>query len=290
MTHISILGCGWLGLPLAKDLLGNGFSVKGSTTSTDKISVLDNLGIEAFLINLTPPDSYRDFSKGEGAETAKKDVSYQNEINGDIIGFLNNSGILIIDIPPKLRGSENENFVSKIETLIPFIEKSSVKKVLFVSSTSVYADNDSVITEETLPQPDTESGKQLVQAELLLQNNSNFETTILRFGGLIGENRHPIRFLAGRKGVENPKSPINFIHQKDCIGIIQKIIETDCWNEIFNAVTPFHPTREDYYTQKAVELNLALPEFNNEKVSVGKVILSEKIERVLEYQFIKTSL
>jgi nucleoside-diphosphate-sugar epimerase len=188
-------------------------------------------------------------------------------------------------------------FVSKIETLIPFIEKSSVKKVLFVSSTSVYADDPSPesstmlrVTEEAKPQPDTESGKQLVQAELLLQNNSNFETTILRFGGLIGEDRHPIRFLAGRKGVENPKGPINFIHQTDCIGIIQKIIEKDSWNETFNAVTSFHPTREDYYTQKAVELNLALPEFNQEKTSLGKVILSEKIERILEYQFIKTSL
>jgi nucleoside-diphosphate-sugar epimerase len=285
MTNISILGCGWLGLPLAKALLENGFSVKGSTTSTDKISVLDNLGIEAFLISISA-----------------------NEIQGDTVGFLENSEILIIDIPPKLRGSENGpatalrmEFASKIETLIPFIEKSSVKKVLFVSSTSVYADDPSTlacpeldeglrVTEETTPQPDTESGKQLALAELLLQNNSNFETTILRFGGLIGDDRHPIRFLAGRKGIENPKSPINFIHQTDCIGIIQKIIEKDSWNETFNAVTPFHPTREDYYTQKAVELNLVLPEFNHEKVSVGKVILSEKIERVLGYQFIKTSL
>jgi nucleoside-diphosphate-sugar epimerase len=278
MTKISILGCGWLGLPLAKVLLKNGFSVKGSTTSTDKIYLLENSGIEPFLISLSA-----------------------NEIQGDIVGFLENSEILIIDIPPKLRRAEKDpspeasgalrmEFVSKIQTLIPFIEKSSVKKVLFVSSTSVYADNDSVITEETLPQPDTESGKQLVQAKTLLQNNSNFETTILRFGGLIGDDRHPIRFLAGRKGIENPKSPINFIHQTDCIGIIQKIIERDCWNETFNAVTPFHPTREDYYTQKAVELNLALPEFNHEKVSVGKVILSEKIERILGYQFIKTSL
>jgi nucleoside-diphosphate-sugar epimerase len=281
MTNVSILGCGWLGLPLAKVLLENGFSVKGSTTSTDKISVFENSGIEAFLISLSA-----------------------NEIQGDIVGFLENSEILIIDIPPKLRGSEKDpspeasgalrmEFVSKIETLIPFIENSSVKKVLFVSSTSVYADDPSTalrVTEETIPQPDTESGKQLVQAELLLQNNANFETTILRFGGLIGEDRHPIRFLAGRKGVENPKGPINFIHQTDCIGIIQKIIEKDSWNETFNAVTPFHPTREDYYTQKAIELNLALPEFNHGKVSVGKVILSEKIERVLGYQFIKTSL
>jgi len=50
MTQISILGYGWLGLPLAKVLLENGFSVKGSTTSVEKISVLENSGIQPYLI------------------------------------------------------------------------------------------------------------------------------------------------------------------------------------------------------------------------------------------------
>ena len=34
---IGIIGCGWLGLPLAKLFLKNGFLVKGSTTSKEKI-------------------------------------------------------------------------------------------------------------------------------------------------------------------------------------------------------------------------------------------------------------
>jgi 3-hydroxyisobutyrate dehydrogenase-like beta-hydroxyacid dehydrogenase len=50
MTKISILGCGWLGLPLAKVLVKNGFSVKGSTTTQDKILVLKQLGVDPFLI------------------------------------------------------------------------------------------------------------------------------------------------------------------------------------------------------------------------------------------------
>ena len=52
MTKISILGCGWLGVPLAKALIGNGFSVKGSTTSTGKLLPLENIGIASFLIEL----------------------------------------------------------------------------------------------------------------------------------------------------------------------------------------------------------------------------------------------
>ena len=147
-----------------------------------------------------------------------------------------------------------------------------------------------MVTEETEPNPDTESGKQLVQAEQLLQSNTNFKTTILRFGGLIGEDRHPIHFLAGRKNLDNPKAPINLIHQEDCIGIILKIIELNCWGKTFNAAAPFHPTRKEYYSQKAIEFNLALPEFNSESPTFGKTISSDKVENVLRYTFAKPNL
>ncbi len=266
MTKISILGCGWLGSPLAKALIKNGFTVKGSTTSVDKISLLENSGIQAFLIALTA-----------------------EEIQGNIVGFLENSEILIIDIPPKLKGIEKGSFVQKIKKLIPFIEKSAIEKIIFVSATSVYRDDNSIVTEDTTPQPDTESGKQLLQTEQLLLNNTNFKTTVLRFGGLIGENRHPVHFLAGRKNIENPEAPINLIDQVDCIDLIIKLIDhtepDEVWNETFNAVSTFHPTREEYYTQKAIEFHLALPEFNHSKPSMGKTISSEKLIRVLDYDF-----
>jgi nucleoside-diphosphate-sugar epimerase len=267
MTQISILGCGWLGLPLAKALLENGFAVNGSTTSTDKLLVLQNSGIQPYLIALS-----------------------ENETVGNLNDFLDNSKILIIDVPPKLRGSDKENFVSKIGNLIPFIEKSSVENVLFISSTSVYSENNSVVTEETTAYPETESGRQLLEAEQFLQSNPNFKTTILRFGGLISEDRHPIKFLAGKTNLDSPNAPINLIHQDDCIGIIQKIIELNSWNETFNAVTPFHPSRKEYYTQKAVDLNLELPEFNVENSSFGKTISSSKIETILGYVFVKPNL
>lgn len=272
MTQISILGCGWLGLPLAKALLENGFSVNGSTTSVDKLSVMENSGIKAFQIELL-----------------------ETKIQGEVNCFLENSKILIIDIPPKLRGIPKEDFVGKIEKLIPSVEKSSVENVLFISSTSVYGEANLIVTEETELNPDTESGRQLVKSEQLLQRNSNFKTTILRFGGLIGEDRHPIKFLAGKKNIENPNAPINLIHREDCIGIILEILrqaQNDKleWNETFNAVTPFHPGRKEYYTQKAVDLNLELPEFNAENSHFGKTVSSLKIETILGYSFVKPKL
>jgi len=269
MTQISILGCGWLGLPLAKKLIEEGHSVKGSTTSENKLSILENAGINPFLVTLE-----------------------SESVSESIHDFLAKSEILIIDIPPKLRGNNADSsdsskkiFVEKIRTLIPFIEKSTVNKVLFVSSTSVYGDDNELIDEETIPNPETESGKQLLLAEAILHNNQNFKTTILRFGGLIGEDRHPVKFLAGKENLENPDAPVNLIHQIDCISIIEEIINQSKWNEVFNAVAPFHPTREEYYTRKAIEQNLTLPKFSTEKSNIKKVISSEKITNTLGHQF-----
>jgi nucleoside-diphosphate-sugar epimerase len=266
MTQISILGCGWLGLPLAKALLKKGFRIKGSTTSMGKIPLLKTMGIEPFIVQLE-----------------------EEKISESTTDFLLDSQVLIINIPPKLRGNSTENFVTKITRLIPFIENSTIEKVLFVSSTSVYGENNLQVSKATPLNPDSEGGRQLATVESLLQKNSSFKTTILRFGGLIGEDRNPVRFLSGRENIENPEAPINLIHQEDCIGIIEKIIELDSWNETYNAVTPFHPTRKEYYTQKAIDLNLALPKFVASNSVVGKTILSDTLNS-LQYSFIKPTL
>lgn len=263
MPKISILGCGWLGLPLAKSLLSKNHSIKTSTTSPEKMEKLENLGLNPFLISIS-------------------DV-----IEGDISGFLNDTEILIVDIPPNLRTNENDDFTAKIKNLIPEIEKFSILKVLYVSATSVYDDDESfsIITEETPENPVTESGKQLLNAEKALFESKKFQTTSLRFGGLYGEERHPIYYLSGKTGIANPEAPINLIGLYDCIGIIEKIIEKDAWNQVFNGVNPQHPSRKDYYNGKASSLGLPLVGFDESKISVGKIIDNKKVEEILGYKY-----
>ena len=274
MKKVSILGCGWLGLPLAKALLENDFDVKASTTSDNKKELLENQGIPHYEIAL--------------------EIDTNSKM---LVPFLEESELLIIAIPPKLRGKNKDysdanknSFVSKIENLLPFIEQSTVKKVLFISSTAVYGETNTSVTEETPTAPVTESGRQLVEIENLLLNQTDFKTTILRFGGLIGPDRNPARFLAGKENMPNPDAAVNLIELDDCLGIILKIIEKQAWGTIYNAVTPNHPTRKDYYTQKAIEAGLVPPTFDEEKASIGKTILSDKLIRELEYHFLKLDL
>ena len=256
------MGCGWLGLPLAKAFIEDGYLVSGTTTSANKLGTLQKEGITPFLISLS-----------------------EEKIEGNISGFLADAEVLVINIPPKLRGGNKENYIKKMQLLFESVKVAKIKKVIFVSSTSVYGNIEGEVTVETMPQPNTESGKQLLVSENLFKNTPELRTTIIRFGGLIGPDRHPVTMLSGRKALNNGNHPVNLIHLNDCISIINSVIKQNWWGEIFNAVYPFHPPKKEYYFQEAAKRGLKIPEYSNTSLHLGKKIDSRRLIHVKKYVF-----
>lgn len=249
---IGIIGCGWLGLPLAKSLIQDSYLVYGSTTNKSKLAILEKEGIKPYLIILG-----------------------QNSITGSITEFLGQLDVLIINIPPGLRGNNTENYVLKMKLLHDEIVKSSIKKIMFVSSSSVYGAAEGEVTEDTLPMPVTESGRQLLEVEKIFQNDKSIQTTIIRFGGLIGPKRHPITILSGKKGLHNGNEPVNLIHLEDCIHLIKAVLENNWWDQIFNGVYPDHPWKKDYYSHMADKNLLPRPQYlASESDKSGKIVIS----------------
>lgn len=263
---IGILGCGWLGLPLALAFIEDKYVVHGSTTSEEKQVKLRKKGICPFTIMLS-----------------------DNQIKGNLTEFLKNIDTLIINVPPKSEGSNKGSYVSKMQLLCDAIETFKIKNILFVSSTSVYGDVEGEVTEETVPHPTTESSKQLLLSENIFRINPNFQTTVIRFGGLIGPNRHPITMLSGKKELANGNAAVNLIHQDDCIGIIQSVVQNDWWNETFNGVSPQHPKKKDYYTSEAQKRKLPLPSYLEKSTKKDKKINSYSLIPIKKYRF-KTSI
>ncbi|MGB5818469.1 MAG: SDR family oxidoreductase [Saonia sp.] len=261
-STIGILGCGWLGLPLAQSLLTEGYRVHGSTTSPEKLNLLKTMGIQAFLVSLGP-----------------------DTVTGDIPAFLSTVDILIINVPPKLRGGNTASFIKKMQRLLDVIKASDIKKIVFVSSTSVYGEIEGELTESTVPLPGTESGKQLLASEGLFANDDQLQTTIIRFGGLIGPTRHPITHLSGKKQLPNGNAYINLIHLEDCIRIITAIVTEGWWNELFNGVYPHHPTKKEYYTLEAQKRELLPPEYLPNDREMGKKIISNRLINVKKFDF-----
>ena len=262
--QLSIIGCGWLGLPMAKHFIAEGYTIKGSTTSEAKLKSLEEANIKGYFMRL-----------GE------------NSISGNINACLKKSETLIINIPPGLRKNPNKNHVAEITHLIKAIEISDIKSVLYISSTSVFEDEAyfPIIGGYTKPNATSNSAKQLIEIEQMLQENRNFKTTILRFGGLFDAERHPAKYLAGKKDILNPYAPINLIHKRDCIAIISKIIKNNIWEVSLNASHPNHPNKKDYYVNYCIQNHMVLPEFNTTQKSKGKVIDTSNLVQLLDYSF-----
>lgn len=259
---ISVLGCGWLGLPLAGLFVQQGHRVKGSVTSEEKLGALEEKGILPYRVT----------------------ISDQEISSNDLPGFLD-SEILIINFPPSRRPDILTYHPAQIALLIQAIHDSPVKHVIFISSTSVYPDLNKEITENETATPSKGSGKALLLAENLLLSQTHFTTTILRLGGLIGYDRMPARFLAGKKDVENGDAPINVIHQDDCLGLISALVEQDVWEDVFHAAADEHPLRRVYYTLAAEKAGLEVPTFAEGKPVCYKIINSAKIKDRLRYTF-----
>ncbi|MCB0463491.1 MAG: NAD(P)H-binding protein [Flavobacteriaceae bacterium] len=262
--QISIIGCGWLGFPLAKNLVDKGYKVKGSSTSEEKLKTISDANIEAFHIQLN-----------------------EDGIVGEYTDFLKGSETVIINIPPGLRKNPDKNHVVEIQHLVNAIETQTIKNVIYISSTSVFEDETHfpIITANSAPNATSLNGKQLITIENILKENTNFNTTIIRFGGLFDSQRHPAKYLAGRTNLSNPEAPVNLIHKEDCINIITLILRNNIWNETFNAAHPNHPTKKGYYTNYCKQHQLDLPQFNTSEKSKGKIIESTKLEQLLNYSF-----
>lgn len=259
LKKISILSCGWLGKPLALQLQSKGYSVKGARTSAAGVSELKAAGIDGYVVILSEtmvdaPEAFWD------------------------------ADILVINVPPrKERGTEPH--VLEMAVLRSKLETTGIKKVIFVSSTSVYADINNLITETNMVMPETPNGIALREVEQLLLQSPAFQTTVLRFGGLIGYDRVPTEETL-KTGRRMNDVPMNVIHRDDCIGVINSVIEKEAWGEIFNACASVHPIRYHYYRAAAEALKLDMPKKLQPLELPYKIVSSAKLKQRLGYEFI----
>ena len=257
--QISILGCGWLGFPLAQKLIEKGFKVKGSTTSTVKKSLLEKERVNAFLIDID------DLNK----TTFKQ--------------FIEGSQVVVFAIPPRRKIGDSSGFLDLLRRLFVFIQP--IQKVLLVSSTSIYPNTNDWVTEEINLLPDTQRGKLMYRVEHLFKDKFEESLTIVRMAGLIGPNRNPGKFLAGKINLPNGMAPVNLIHQDDAVGVLMKIIEEDFWGEIVNGVCSDHPSRKDYYTKVSLEFGLEVPVFLENVEMEYKLVSNKKSKVLLGYSY-----
>ena len=255
MKSVSIVGLGWLGLPLAQYLKQQGWAVKGTKQTEDDAQAMKKLGIDCYLFTLT-----------------------QSEFPSEIV----QAEALVINIPAN--ATNVAHYVVGIKRLISHGILQKVRYILFVSSSSVFPQQDGVFDEQSLTVGSDVSSQALIELETWLLS-LDITCDILRLAGLFGQARHPVKYLAGKTDLTAGSQPVNLVHLNDVIGAIELLLNNPQGQRIFNLCAPSHPTRESYYTQAAKRLGLPPPHFTKENRGIQRIIDGSKICRELGFQY-----
>lgn len=263
VSRVSILGAGWLGWPLARHLKKAGFVLKTSTTTPEKLPLLQAESLNPCLLSVA-----------EGQVQASDPTFFDTDL-------------IILNIPPSRRRPDVETwYPTQIQAIVEKARQQGVNKILFIGSTSVYGDVNTEVTEAAIPQPDTASARALLQAETLVKTYyPETASSILRMSGLIGGARKAGRFFAGKKDVPEGNAPVNLVHLEDCIGVIEAIIKQEAWGKLYNVCADDHPRKADFYTAQAIREGFEPPIFLPDATPRFKVVSNELLRRELNYDF-----
>lgn len=248
---IVIAGCGWLGKIVAGQLVKSGHEVWGSYRSSEAKEELSNLGIHPFYLDL-------------------------NQENNDF-SYLNDTDLLLVFFPPSSFQQEELAF-SNLQKILDCIPETT--RVIYSSSIGVYP-RSSGMYDETF---DTVNSPKPMLAKLEKEISTKQQATlILRLGGLIGPDRHPIFSLAGRQIESNGDSKPNLVDARDIARFIELSI-SNFTSGVYNFVAPTFQTKKEQYSSLAQKLNLNPIEFGTKEEEV-RIISMEVFNRIYEFEF-----
>ena len=252
MNSLTIIGCGWLGTLVAVDFIKKKHRVFGTTTTKNRLIELKLLGIIPILMEIH-----------QGKELSLPDTE-----------------TVLIAFPPG-RGTKRGEYPAKIKELANGLKGKS-SQIIMCSSTSVYQGKyGSVQESDAESNNDNENVILAAEGELLTQIE---DAVILRLGGLIGKERHPLKYLVGRKRIKNGDAPVNLVYGEDVSAAVEILIDNNIRKQVYNLVSADHPSRKNYYTRIAEQRKLDTPEFETGG-SKCKLVSSTKFIDHFGYEF-----
>jgi nucleoside-diphosphate-sugar epimerase len=234
MPRVLIAGCGYLGQATAELFVVRGWQVEGWTRS---IEAMQDLGVKSYSVQAV------DLSD-QAAVTA-----CQTEFDAVIHCASTRGGDVDLYRQVYLDGVRN------------IIARFNRAKILFVSSTSAYAQTDGEsVSEESGAEPTHPTGKILREAEqLALEHNG----IVARLAGIYGPGRSfLLKSLLAGKAVIDPQNDrfLNQIHRDDAAAALVLLSEDQSRRaEIFNVVDDQPIRQSECYRWLAAKLNRPVP-------------------------------
>ena len=274
--RVLIVGCGYVGLPLAEHLSGQGHEVWGLRRSWPGVAGTAPPELRRVSGDVTDPASLRVMppafdwvvncvSAGGGGATEYRRV-----------------------------------YLDGTRHLLDWLGGASLGRYVYTSSTGVYAQNDGSEVDESSPvEPASPTGRILVETEQLLQEAAKqrgFPAVILRLSGIYGPGRgYWLRqFLAGEARLEGDGTRVlNMIHRDDVVGAIRAALEHGRNGEIYNVSDDEPVTQRVLFEWLAARTGRPFPTAlpiteasapAARRGATNKRVLNRKLRRDLGYQ------
>ncbi|AWL77504.1 Rossmann-fold NAD(P)-binding domain-containing protein [Capnocytophaga canimorsus] len=252
MNKIGIIGCGWLGLHLAKHFASEN-KVFTTTTSVEKQITLQTMGFEATQIFF--PEEH----------TLEKTKIWE---------CLQELETIIITIPFS-KNTDIKRLENKFQNMLRFISNYN-KSIFLMSSIGIYPQVEQPISEHTF------QDEQLHQNMLYIENQFKKQfpqINILRLGGLMGGTR-----MLSKYKVSNLDQAVNHVHYEDVCLIVKKMILKHFVGKTYNIVAPLHPTKKQIIDYQNKIIDNYSPITNQ-----GRIILGTLCSQELDYQYKHTN-
>jgi nucleoside-diphosphate-sugar epimerase len=234
MPRILIAGCGYVGQATADLFHAAGWTVEGWTRSAESAAKLSAKPYPVYAINV-----------------ADRDQVYARDGMLDAVIHCASSG----------GGGLNAYRQVYLNGARSLLDRFAGSKVIFTSSTSVYAQRDgSWVTEKSETKPARETGRILLETEQLVLAQGG---VVARLAGIYGPGRSALlsKFLAGC-AIIDPKNDrfINQVHRDDIATALFLLLDRPSpAREIYNVVDDQPILQSECYRWLAAKLNRPIP-------------------------------
>jgi nucleoside-diphosphate-sugar epimerase len=231
-----IIGCGYIGLPLARRLQEQGHEISAWVHSAASAEGLAACRFQRIVVG------------------SVADPLLWNSLHGEFD--------LVIHAASSGRGGAEAYREVFLEGIRRINARQSGARRLMVSSTSVYGQTGGEqVTEESPVEPATETGRILREAEEAALGSG---VIVARSAGIYGPGRSILfeKFRRGEAVIEGDGLRwINQIHQRDLVAALEHLLQAAVPGQVYNAADDTPVAQRDFYAWCAEFLDRPLPPY-----------------------------
>lgn len=202
--NVAILGCGYVGLELSRQLSETDVGIVGVRRSADGLTAVESTGATAIRADVTDPDTLARIPDVDALVFAAS--SGGRDANAARTVYVDGLKAVIDEFGSRTKPPE---------------------QLVYTSSTGVYGDHGGDwVDETTKPRPTTEKTEVLAEAERVALERSELnglDASVVRLGGIYGPDRYRLDRYLERPVTEGYR---NIIHRDDAAGILRFVLES----------------------------------------------------------------